>query len=141
MAYANPTVVYARDTGRNFTATSRPSTQMVSDYCEQTAAELDGILRARGYTIPIATTATSALRLLEHGNALGAAAMIEQTAVTGAGKRGDAFHLWEEFKKHLLGDLLELDAAKDATDSVPSFGGTGESGFPATPMFPLTMEP
>lgn len=140
MGYVNPTQVYAQDTGRTFTATSRPSTQMVGDYIERTAAELDGILRRRGYTVPVATSASSALRLLEHYNALGAAAMIEQGAPTTGGKRGDAFYLWEECKKALACGDIELEAAKDTSTSRPRFRGRAGWGFPASPMIPDEFE-
>lgn len=141
MGYVNATTVYARDTGRTFTATSRPATSQVGEFIEQTAAELDGILRQRGYTIPVATTATSALKLLEHYNALGAAAMIEQAAPTHGGKRDDAFKLWEECKKALMSGKVELDAGKDSTQTKPRFRRSGSGwGFGASPMVPDEFE-
>jgi len=137
MGYVNATQVYARDTGRTFSATSRPSTYQVGDFIEHTAAELDGILRRRGYGLPIATSATSALRLLEGYNAMGAAAMIEQAAPTTGGKRGDALYLWEECKKALACGDIELEADRDVSTSRPRFARAGSGwGFPASPMIP-----
>lgn len=141
MGYCTPSQVFARDTGRTYSATSKPNTTQVADYIEHTAAELDGILRARGYSAPVATTATSAYVMLEGFNALGAIAMVEQTAPTPGGKRDTAIHLWEEAKKMLACGDLELDAARDASNSAPRFRRSGlDIGFPASPMVPLNFE-
>ncbi len=115
--YVNATVVYARNAGRTFTASSRPATQMVQDFIDDTAAELDAILRMRGYDLPV-QGATSALKTLEHGNALGAGFLIEQSAPSGSpDKLRMAFELWKSFKDALQVGDLELDAPADNASS------------------------
>lgn len=135
MAYCTATLVQARQAGRAFTATSLPSATQVVGFCEDIAAELDGILRARGYTIPVATAATSALKLLEHGNALGAAMLVEQSApASPQGRREEAVRLYEEFKKALRTGETELDAGKDARTARVRYGGS------PTAMFAINMD-
>lgn len=121
MGYATPTQVYVRHPGRTFTATSKPSTGEVADAIDQTAAELDGILRARGYSLPIATTATGTLKLLEGYNALGADVLVEQAALSGSGegKRSAAWKAWEAAKKMLATGQVELDADRDSDQALP----------------------
>ena len=134
MAYATPTTVYARTTGRTFTASSKPNTSQVAGYIDQAAGELDGILRRVGYALPIATTATAALALLEHYNALGAEALIEISAPVSGGRDKNALKLWDDAKKMLASGDLELGAAMDAENALP------RSGWPATAMFSRDQE-
>lgn len=141
MPYATATQVFALDTGRTYTASSKPNITQVEQYLEHTAAELDGILRGLGYTVPVATTATSAYDLLEGFNSYGAIAMVEQSAPTPGGKAAPWAKMWEDAKKMLACGDLKLDAARDADISRPrGFGGRGEYGFPASPMIPLDFE-
>lgn len=135
MAYATVIDVLAQNTGRaTYTTTSKPTASQVIGYLELTAAELDGILRAVGYGLPIATTATSALKLLEHFNVLGAAAMVEEGAPSDAARRADALHLWEEAKKMLSTGVIELDTDRDTTSSVP------RTNTAASPLFSITTD-
>lgn len=141
MSYATPTQVFALDTGRTYTATSKPNTTQVEQYLDTTAAELDGILRKRGYTVPVATTATSAHTLLAGFNAYGAIAIVEQSAPTSGGKATGWQTMWEAAKKMLDCGDIELDAPRNESTSSPrGFRSRGEMGFPASPMIPLTFE-
>ena len=129
MPYADLADVSALALGRTFTGSSRPNASQVADYLDKTAIEIDAILRGQGYGIPIATTATAALKLLEHGNALGAAAMVEAAAPNPHTSEGYARSLWEDFKKGLKTGGLELDADKDVAQSAPRHGGAASSVF------------
>jgi hypothetical protein len=106
--YVSATLVYARDSGRTYSATSQPNTSQVDGFITQIAAEIDGILAARGYETPVASAATSALALLEHGNALGVQVLIEHSAPNGQGKVDMAVKLWESFKKTISEGKLEI---------------------------------
>ena len=55
-----------------------PTATQVAALLDQTAAELDGILAARGFQLPVPATATGTLRLLELFNAKGAYALAER---------------------------------------------------------------
>lgn len=129
MPYATPSQVFARSRGRTFTATSKPSTSDVDVFLTDTANELDGILRARGYTVPVPTTATSAYGLLAGYNALGAAAQAELAAPNPQGRSSDALKLWQDAKRMLRAGEIELDAPKDTGQAVPRFGATATSRF------------
>jgi hypothetical protein len=108
----------ALDTGRRYTGTSQPNASQVAQFVVQTAAEFDSVLRRRGYTLPIDAAATSALRYLEQGNTLGANAMVEQSAPGGGSDRRDAaYRMWQDWLKGMRTGDVEIDAAKDATQS------------------------
>lgn len=112
MAYASSIDVAQMNTARTLSTSSHPDLTQVGDWLEQTAGVLDGILREKGYVLPIPTSATAALRTLEHYNALGAAAMVEQSAPT-SDRRKEAEALWENAQKMLRDDIILLDAPKD----------------------------
>jgi hypothetical protein len=109
VAYASVSHVQNFDTGRpSFSANSKPTATQVGIFLEQTGAELDGILRAIGAALPVATTATSALKLLEYFNSLGGWAMAEAAAPTTT-RADEALKLWEDAKKMLLAREIDLD--------------------------------
>lgn len=118
MAYATIVDVHQLNTGRpTYTASSKPTASQVIDFLEQSAAKIDAVLRSRGYAIPVATTATSALKLLEGCNAAGAHALVEQGAQS-SDRREAAMKLWQDCLVMLREGELELDAAGDTTQSV-----------------------
>lgn len=120
MAYATPSTVAGFDTGREFGPNDKPSTDQLSGYIDQTAAVLDGILRKRGYTVPVASaTATSAFALLAHYNALGAICMVERSAPTSGGKDQNWCALWADAQAMLLSGDVELDAPIDTSIGLP----------------------
>lgn len=135
MGYATVADVEQLAQARVFTATSKPSTTQVVDWLEQTAGVLDGILRAKGYSLPVPASATQTLKLLEGYNAIGAAAFVEQGAPT-SDRRDQAMTLWQDTQKMLKDAMLELDDAQDATVTSP------RSSFPSapTPFFTRDME-
>lgn len=133
-AYAEVDDVVRLTQGRTYTASSKPTVDDVVNWLSSTRTELDGLLRRGGYEVPVATTATSALALLAHGNALGAACLVESSAPT-SDRREQACKLWGEFKKSVLAGDLELDAGKDATNSAPRSNAANQ----ATPIFALEL--
>lgn len=137
MGYATVIDVAAQDVARGtYTATSRPTASQVILYLDNTAAELDGILRAQGYTLPIGGEATQALTMLREFNIFGAAAMVEQTAQNTTPQRlQTALKLWDDCRKMLQGGVIELDAAKDTATLMPRYA-TGN--IAATPYFTRT---
>ncbi len=129
MPYATPSQVFARSRGRTFTASTKPSTSDVDVFLADTANELDGILRARGYTVPVPSTATSAYGLLAGYNAIGALAMTELAAVSPQSKTSDALKLWADCARMLRAGEIELDAPKDTGQALPRHGSTATSRF------------
>lgn len=114
MAYATVADVHQLNTGRpTYTASSKPTASQVIDFLEQSAAKIDGILRARGYGLPVPSAATSALKLLEGCNAAGAHALVEQGAQS-SDRREAALRLWQDCLTMLREGGLELDGGSDA---------------------------
>jgi hypothetical protein len=136
MAYTTASAVAARDPGRTISATSRPNLDQVTDFITEAAAELDGILRSRGYSTPVPTSATSAFQLLKAYNSLGANCAVERVAVSSS-KEKTACEAWEAAKQMLRDGSIELDAPKDPGQS----SVRGRAGFPATAMFRRGDEP
>jgi hypothetical protein len=116
--YAAVDDVRALHTGRTIATSTKPNATQVYGYLTETAAVLDGILREKDYALPIPTTATGALELLEHFNALGAHALTEEAAPT-SDRRDAAMSMWENAQKMLRDGLIQLDAPRDTSLSFP----------------------
>lgn len=129
-AYASVEDVRGQNPARSITASTRPNASQAWLFLEDTAAEIDGLLRARGYSAPVATTATSAYALMRQGNVLGAAAMLEQAAPQ-SDRLKEALHLWEEFKAMLDREDFLLDAAADSSLAVryPAVSGANATSY------------
>jgi hypothetical protein len=127
--YGTASDVHQLNTNRTFTGSSNPTLTEVDRFLALTAAEIDGILRARGFLVPVPASATSALQLLAHGNALGAAMMVEQGAQT-SDRREDARILWRDFKRMLESSDLGLESGTEDPDR-----GAPRYGTPASSMF------
>ncbi len=117
-AYATVDDVIRFTQGRTFNASSRPAIGDVVDYLTFSKGEIDGLLRRVGYSLPVATGATSALALLANGNAMGAACMVETSAPI-PNRSSTVCKLYADFKKMVLAGDLELDAGKDEGNSAP----------------------
>lgn len=133
MAYATVSDVQARTRGRTISTTTKPTATDVIGYLEETAAVLDGLLLAQGYELP--PTATQALRLLEHYNAIGAWAMTERAAQVSPDEDA-AEKAWAEAQKMLADGKISLGA--DLPDSAELSGPRGAGA--ATPAFTIDME-
>lgn len=78
--YATLGDVQALNAARNLTATSVPNSSQVAQFLQFSGAQIDSILVEKGYSLPVPTTATAALMLLERVNAQGGYAMTERSA-------------------------------------------------------------
>lgn len=58
--------------GQTFTTTSRPTTANVEEAIDGVSGEIDGVLKSRGYSVPV--TSTSSLALLKRYTKFGASA-------------------------------------------------------------------
>lgn len=106
MAYATVSNVSALDRGRDpFTPATKPTDAEVVRFLEQRAGEIDVILRTRDYLLPVATTYTGVLAMLELYNAQGADCLVQQAAVN-SNRRKEACQAWEAAKTLLeTGDI------------------------------------
>lgn len=79
-AYASYPDVQSLDVARVIGAQGNPTATQVQLYCELVAAEIDAILRSRGYDVPVPTAAEGDRALLRKINAEGAFAMMEKAS-------------------------------------------------------------
>lgn len=131
MAYATVSHVQALAAPLVFTASSQPTTDQVAGFLTQTAAVLDGILTAKAYSLPIATTATAALEALELYNAQGAGALALRSNPNSPKDRRDAADkAWELAQKMLKDGTVELPGlARDTGQSRVRIGSNPTAMF------------
>ena len=135
MSYTTTDRVAARSPGRIFTATSKPSATQAGYFIEDTAAQLDGILSERGYSVPVPSTATVSFALLRDYNTAGAHCLVEKSAPTGRDSdMKDACAAWEAAKKALSSGAVDLPDATTLTTG----DSLGRTGYQPTAMFPAT---
>lgn len=134
MAYATVGDLEAFNAIRTFTGSSRPTVTDVVGFLTETGAVLDGILAARGYALPVPVTATAALELLEHYNAIGAW-FYSESAAPDSDMRDVAERAWANAQRMLRDGLVEPPGlVKDVeTTSI-------RSAFAPTAMFLRDME-
>lgn len=141
MPYATLSHVQARTPLRVFSATSVPSASQVAMFLDDTAAELDAMLQAAGYQLPVPVTATVALRLLQNVNTVGAWALVEEAAPVGKDAeraRKEWARLQAQLDPHGKGASLELPGVPRQADSAYAAGGRTTSGAsPVSPVFSL----
>lgn len=132
--YATIANVSALAAKRVFTATSIPNTSQVAMFLEHAQAEVDGILAGDGYAVPVATTATISLKLLERIVTLGAWAQVEKSAQVSENAK-EALAMWDSARTELVKGTLQLADA-------PRLGGENfaRAQFAATAFFERDME-
>jgi hypothetical protein len=134
MAYASLPDVGAYAAKRTFTATSVPSASQVSVFIADVASDLDSIISADGYALPVPATASIALADLKRLNTLGAYVLAEHAAQTSVDV-DRAQKVWDaaraEFKR---GGVSLYD--------LPRLGGENfaRSQAAATPFFTRDMQ-
>jgi hypothetical protein len=133
MAYASTIDVAALAAKRAFTATSVPSASNVAQYLDFTTADLDSMIAADGYALPVPTTATMALLNLKRLCAIGAWVQVEHSAQV-SDDRDRAQKAWDDSRKEFkAGGVSMFDA--------PRLGGQNfaRSQSAATPYFTRDM--
>lgn len=133
MAYASLSDVSAYAAKRIFGATSIPSATQVAVFLTDTASDLDSIIAADGYALPIPTTATIALADLRRLNALGAYVKVERAAQESIDV-DRAQKAWEDARKEFISGGVSLYDA-------PRLGGENfaRSQSAATAFFTRNM--
>lgn len=133
MAYASLPDVSALAAKRVFGATSIPSATQVAEYLDFTAADLDSIISADGYALPVPTTATIALLNLKRLNAIGAWVQVEHSAQV-SDDRDRAQKMWDAAR-------LEFKSGGVSLYDLPRLGGENfaRSQSAATPFFTRDM--
>lgn len=133
MPYASLIDVAAYAAKRVFGATSVPSASQVSVFIADVATDLDAIMAADGYSLPIPTTATVAMADLKRLNTLGAYAQTEHAAQTSV-DADRAQKMWDAARKDFISGGVSLYDA-------PRLGGQNfaRSQSAATPFFTRDM--
>lgn len=133
-AYATPDDVARQAAGRRFDSHSKPTEAQVLEWLGQIAGVINSVMRGLNYELPIPADAAEALRTLQHGNALGVAAMVEQSAPTSE-RRAEARQWWKDWLEMLKDGSLELDGVTKSGNV-----SLGRANFAATPFFSRDME-
>lgn len=133
MAYASLPDVSSFAAKRVFGATSIPSASQVAEFIDFTAADIDSILSADGYALPVPTTASIALLMLKRLNAVGAYAMVEHAAQTSVDV-DRAQKMWDDAR-------TEFKSGGVSLYDLPRLGGENfaRSQSAATPFFTRNM--
>lgn len=92
-------------TGKTYSVNSKPSSTEVDSFIEKRARIIDGILKARGYIVPVLESATQATEIVKDLNALGAAVLAEN-AMPGVQQASPRAAAWREEWRETL-RLLE----------------------------------
>jgi len=91
---------------RNYNTDSTPSVTQVNALIDQVAVEIDSILQAQGYTVPV-TTPDNFVSFLQYVNAYGAAALAEAGMFPETTDPGQTAH-WQMLNKKYEGWLGQL---------------------------------
>jgi hypothetical protein len=123
MAYCT-TVQVEELMGIKFMSTSRPATNKVTETIDEVAGEIDGVLTAAGYDLPIAGVAS--LQLLRRYNTFGAAAACWHTGYATDNSIPRVEYWQQEYKDFLSrmrrGEQYLPDVDLDDDTSSPAFG-------------------
>lgn len=126
MAYCALSDVQALNPKRTYDDNSEPTSTQVGTLITQTAVEIDAVLQAQGYTVPI-TTPTNFVNFLKMVNAYGAASLAEMGMFPEISEKGSTPHwkvLWDTYK----GWLKALRDGETPFD-VATLGGDASSFY------------
>lgn len=115
MSYATVADVDALDGAIHYTARTSVTDDDVAGFCVQTGAELDGILAALDYAVPVPASATRSFELMRLYNSYGADALAQQ-AWPDSPRRKSSMDLWKMTLKMLREATVQLPDAPRATD-------------------------
>lgn len=134
MAYASLPDVSALAAKRVFGATSIPSASQVAEFLDYSAADIDSILSADGYALPVPTTASIALLALKRLNAIGAWVQVEHSAQVSEDV--------DRAQKAWDGARTEFKSGGVSLYDLPRLGGENfaRSQSAATPFFTRDMQ-
>lgn len=119
-----------------FSDSSRPNATQVDELIAEAEAEIELVLGAQGYGLPIPSTATGAFKLVQSACAKCAAALVEQVAPGASQDRIDHYVKMCESAKKMLADSPLPGVDKESTGS----GSVGSGFSGASPMISLDMD-
>jgi hypothetical protein len=135
MAYATLSHVVSLNQARaTFNADTKPTGDQVVQFIDEITAEVDTCLRRAGYSLPVATTATSALKLLQGIVVAGANWKVELAApMSDKDVRDEYQEMYKHGKKMI--EMGELDAEMDTETALPRSNFDTDSFLPASRFF------
>lgn len=133
MAYASINDVLALAAKRTFTATSVPSASQVARFLDYASGDVDGMLSADGYELPVPATASIALLALNRMTAIAAWVQVEHSAQV-SDDRDRAQKMWDDVR-------TEFKAGGISLYDLPRLGGENyaRSRSAATAFFTRNM--
>jgi len=132
MAYCEIAEVQALNPERTYDDSSTPTTTQVNALITQIAVEIDAILQAKGYTIPV-TTPDNFVEFLKYVNAYGAAALADKGMFPATSEMGQTQH-WQVMMKIYQGWLKDLKEGKATPSSLAVSSASSELGSYYTEM-------
>jgi len=97
MGYCTIADVQALNAKRTYGASTTPTSTQVEALIEQVAVEIDALLQAQGYTVPV-TTPDNFVNFLKYVNAYGAASLAEASMFPETTEPGETAH-WQYLEK------------------------------------------
>ncbi len=123
MAYCSTTDVQALNPKQTYSANSTPTSTQVTALIAQVAVEIDAILEAKGYTVPV-TTPANFVNVLKAVNAYGAAALAEMGMFPDTSEMGSTPH-WKILNDKYNEWLKRLEAGDIPPALAPSVENVG----------------
>jgi len=127
MAYCTLDDVQALNPKRKYDTDSSPSVTQVNSLIDTVAIEIDAVLQAQDYTVPV-TTPANLVNFLKAINAYGAAGLSEQGMLPETTEAGSTSHgkwLYDIFKRYMK--MLADGKIPDTIE--PSTGGEDASSY------------
>jgi len=106
MSYCTLEDVQALNPKRSYSSSTTPNATQVNALIDLVAVEIDSILQAQGYTVPV-TTPSNFVNALKYVNAYGAAALAEAGMFPETTDPGQTAH-WQMLNKKYEGWLEQL---------------------------------
>lgn len=132
--YASVGSVEKLDGRITFTQQTPVTGSQVEQFILEVEAELEGILAAQDYVVPVATSATQAYRLVGAYTALGADAKA-QAAWPDSPRAESADKAWAAARKMLKDGQVQLPGAERDTDTLQIRANFAAAHGSATPYF------
>jgi hypothetical protein len=136
MSYCALADIQTLNPKRSYSLDTTPTSTQVLGYCTQCSAEIDAILAAQGYTVPV-TSPASFLTSLKYIAAYGAAALAEMGMFPETSEMGQTPHwkvLLDAYKgwlKQLRDGEVPMDLPQSSESvSAASYGALNQDTFP-----------
>lgn len=142
-AYCTVSDVQGMLPNRRYDGTSKPTMSQVELFCKQIAAEINGLLRGLGFSVPL--TDANDLVYLQMMNQLGVAYLCESATLVGVQGKSEIAEQYQAqynaMKKDVANGVVKFSGAGATPSSEPE-GNTDliESGTRSDPIFAMSED-